>query len=414
MTFPERHAGVELGARQAGSRAVLSPPARMKIAFVVHDYHRAGGHSRYVAELATRFSKQHEVHVFANRIADDGASGIQFHKVPAWRANAFTTVLSFALPATLKLGWKIGSKIGWKVGRGFDVVHSQGFCGLLGNVFTAHICNRAWHLALRKQNGRTTMRESVFNAVASALEHFTYRFRRNSQVIAVSERVKRDLVQYYHCPAPIHVIYHGTDPELFSPQVRRHWRSEARAQFGVPENEFVFLYVGQLRKGARLSIQALAQVKQGVLLCVSASDAEEYKRFARECGQEHRVIFAGHTQRVEKAYAAADAFLLPTPYDSFAMVASEAMSCGLAVVVSREAGVSELIEHGVNGLLLDDVTSPEELARHMRSLVEDPQWSEELGCASRKTVEKLTWDAVAEETMRVYQDLLKEHGQNSG
>ena len=39
----------------------------MKIAFVVHDYHRAGGHSRYVVELAERFGREHEVHVFRLR-----------------------------------------------------------------------------------------------------------------------------------------------------------------------------------------------------------------------------------------------------------------------------------------------------------------------------------------------------------
>src|SRR5271170_8007913 len=109
----------------------LSTPAaargagRLKIAFLVHDYHRSGGHSRYVAELATRYAKEHEIHIFANRIVDDGTPGIQYHHVPAWRANAFTTVLSFALPASFQV-------------RGhFDIVHSQGFCGLPGNVFTA-------------------------------------------------------------------------------------------------------------------------------------------------------------------------------------------------------------------------------------------------------------------------------------
>jgi len=214
-------------------------------------------------------------------------------------------------------------------------------------------------------------------------------------------------VQYYHCPAPIHVIYHGTDTALFSPQVREHWRKQTRAQFGIPENEFVFLYVGHLRKGARLCIQALAQLDRGMLLCISATDSEEYKQFAKECGQEHRVIFAGHTKNIEKAYAAADAFLLPTPYDSFAMVAAEAMSCGLPVVVSREAGASELIENGTNGLLLNDVTNAEELASHMRSLLQDREWAEQLGRGGRETVEKLTWDTVAEQTMQVYEELLQ-------
>jgi UDP-glucose:(heptosyl)LPS alpha-1,3-glucosyltransferase len=367
----------------------------MRIAFVVHDYHRAGGHSRYVAELATRLCREHEVHVFANRIVEDGTPGIHFHKVPAWRTNALTTVLSFALPATLE------------VGGGFDIVHSQGFCGFLGNVFTAHMCNAAWYRALRNSQEGATLRESVFSIVASALEYWTYRFTGDSKVIAVSERVGRDLVRHYHCPADIRVIYHGTDIDLFSPRTRQALRPAARKQFGVPEQEFVFLYVGQLRKGARQCIQALAQVPEGLLLCVSPSDPAAYRRFAKQCGVEQRVIFAGHTKEVEKVYAAGDSLLLPTPFDTFALVVSEAMACGLPIVVSREAGVSELIEHGVNGLLLDDVTSSAELAGHMRRLQQDPEGTERLSRAGRETISRFTWDAVARQTLEVYDTLLE-------
>jgi UDP-glucose:(heptosyl)LPS alpha-1,3-glucosyltransferase len=367
----------------------------MRIAFVVHDYHRGGGHSRYVAELASRFSREHEVHVFANRIIDDGTPGIRFHKVPAWRANALTTVLSFALPAWLQ------------VGGGFDIVHSQGFCGFIGNVFTAHMCNAAWYQALRNSQEGATLRESVFSTMASALEHWTYRFAGRSKVIAVSARVGRDLVKYYHCPADIRVIYHGTDTGLFSPRTRQILRPAARQHYGIPDQEFVFLYVGQLRKGARQCIQALAQVPEGLLLCVSPSDPNPYRQFARECGVERRVIFAGHTKEVEKAYAAGDALLLPTPFDTFALVVSEAMACGLPVVVSREAGVSELIDHGVNGLLLDDVTSSAELAAYMLRLSQDAEGTERLSRAGQETIARFTWDEVAERTLEVYETLLE-------
>src|SRR5437870_1575205 len=220
----------------------------MKIAFVVHDYHRAGGHSRYVAELATRFAKEHEVHVFANRIERDGTASIRFHTVPAWRANALTTVLTFALPASLQIG------------RGFDIVHSQGFCAFRGNVFTGHICNRARYLAL-------------------------------------------------------------------------------------------------------------AQLHEGRLLFVSSTPAGAYQRMAEEAGLAGRTLFLGATNQIEKVYAAVDALLLPTSYDAFGMVVSEAMACGLPVVVSREAGAAELVQHRVNGLLLDDVTNVTELAGHMESLL---------------------------------------------
>jgi glycosyltransferase involved in cell wall biosynthesis len=374
---------------------------KMKIAFVVHDYHRSGGHSRYVAELATRYCGEHEVHVFANRIVDDGTPGIHFHHVPAWRANALTTVLSFALPVTMQIG------------GAFDIVHCQGFCGILGNVFTGHMCNEAWHVALERLGGGATTREAIFNAITGLLEHAMYRYARNSEVIAVSQRVERDLVQYYHCPAPIHVIYHGTDVALFSPQTRERLRDVARTEYGVPAGQFLFLYVGNLRKGAQKCMQALARLKDGMLLCVAATEQEPYRRFAEQYGVADRVIFARHTSQVEKAYAAGDAFLLPSPYDPFALVVSEAMGCGLPVVVSREAGVSELIQPGVNGLLLDDVTDDEELARHMRSLYDDPLWAQALGRAARRTIEELTWDRVAEQTLEVYRAQLNKQRRKS-
>jgi UDP-glucose:(heptosyl)LPS alpha-1,3-glucosyltransferase len=382
------HSGLTLDPAAAQSRR------RMKIAFVVHDYHRSGGHSRYVAELAVRYCREHEVHVFANRIVDEGVPGIHFHHVPAWRANALTTVLSFALPVT------------FQVGGDFDIVHCQGFCGILGNVFTGHMVNEAWHVALNKLGGGATARETVFNIITGAMEHAMYRYARNSEVIAVSQRVERDLIEYYHCPSPIHVIYHGTDVKLFSPETRARLRSQAKAEYDLPDGQFVFLYVGNLRKGAERCMQALARLEQGVLLCVSATAQEPYRRIAQECGVADRVIFAKHTSQVEKAYAAGDAFLLPTPYDPFALVVSEAMGCGLPVVVSREAGVAELIQPGVNGLLLEDVLSDEELARHMLSLSQDPAWAESLGRGARKTIEVLTWDVVAEQTLDVYRELL--------
>src|SRR6266478_4836535 len=66
----------------------------MKIAFVVHDYHRAGGHSRYVVELAERFGRDHEVHVFANTFSSDENTTVRFHHLPALRLTALTTILT--------------------------------------------------------------------------------------------------------------------------------------------------------------------------------------------------------------------------------------------------------------------------------------------------------------------------------
>lgn len=210
---------------------------------------------RYVHELAQRFSRDHEVHVFANRFESDDAENIRFHHVPAWRANTLTTVLSFAATSTLQIR------------GGFDVIHCQGFCGFYGDVFTAHICNRAWDLALRNLEGGVSLREAIFNRFASALEYRTYRRAQGCEVIAVSQRVAQDIQRFYRCPASMHVIYHGVDLEVFSPENRARLRSEVRRELGLGEEEFAFLYVGHLRKGARRCIQALSRIPSWPFVC---------------------------------------------------------------------------------------------------------------------------------------------------
>jgi len=368
----------------------------VKIAFVVHDYRRREGHSRYVVELATRFAKNHEVHVFANEIDPEGSENIQFHHVPAFRKSALTSILSFAVMATFRVQGE------------WDIIHNQGLCGWRGNVYTAHICNRAWHRALRSTLGRLTVREWVSGVTLSNLEHGFYRFAKRRHVIAVSQRIADDLRRCYHSRLPISVIHHGVDLTAFHPAVGNDARGRVRAELGIEERDFVFLFVGDMRKGGRQSIQALAKTPAAKLVFISRSAAEPYRLLASEQGVEERVRFLGAGPNIEKYYASADALLLPTHYDSFGMVVTEAMASGLAVIVSREAGASELIDPGRNGLLHQDFKDVEELSGKMRLLSEDRDLARKLGAAARRTTEAYGWDEIAKRTMQVYEQVLSQ------
>ncbi len=225
---------------------------------------------------------------------------------------------------------------------GFDIVHDQGLCCSRRHVITAHICNAAWS-ASRKS---ARWGERVFGATVARLEKWQYRRAGPARVIAVSQRVKADLARWYGFGDVSAVVYHGVDARVFSPANRELWRESMRAELGIPADAALFLFVGDLRKGAEDCIRALAS---GWLLCVGATPAEEYRAIARSLDREARVVFHGATDQIERYYAAADVFLLPTPYDAFGMVVLEAMAAGLPVIVSRQAGAGELIEHGVNG-----------------------------------------------------------------
>jgi UDP-glucose:(heptosyl)LPS alpha-1,3-glucosyltransferase len=368
----------------------------MRIALVVHDYERGFGHSRYVVELAERFREKHEVHVFADRIDRRGSEGLTFHHVPAVRTTALVSVLSFYASATLQLGR----------GRGFDIIHGQGLIAAQAHVLTAHICNRSWFQAQRALGYDYTPRQRIFENVLVPLEDRLYR-KSGATVIAISHRLEEELRTLHGCRAPIHVVPHGVDVERFHPSLRGQVRHEVRAQLGIRPEERCALYVGDLRKGAAVTVEALARVPDLSLDVVTRSDTASLRARVERLGLGARVRFHPPTATVERFYAAADLFVCPTPYDAFGMVVTEAMACGLPVIVSRAAGASELITHREEGLLLEDAGDIEGLAAGLRELAVDRDFAERLGRAARVRTETLTWDEVARRTLQVYEQVLE-------
>jgi UDP-glucose:(heptosyl)LPS alpha-1,3-glucosyltransferase len=344
----------------------------MKIAYLVHDYHRCGGHSRYVAELAERFSQEHEVHVFANTFWTAPDSRVIFHKVPAWRPNALALIFSFAFSSSRMID------------DTFDIVHDQGLCSFHKNVITAHICNKAW----AQSRPCAPWAERIFNSVISKLERWQYK-RSKARIVAVSQRVSRDLMRCYRVQSRVDVIHHGVDAQAF-----RAGPCEGKVK--------TFLFVGDFRKGVKACIRALSQLPTGTLRCVGSTPPGPYAAFAKELGVADRVEFSGPTRNIASQYRCADALLLPTPYDAFGMVVLEAMASGLPVIVSREAGAAELIQHGENGLILDRI---DELPHLMKQLQNDPALAAKLASRGRETALAHSWDEVARETMSIYREL---------
>ena len=368
----------------------------MRIAFVVHDYNRTFGHSRYVAELAERFSSDHEVHIFANTFAIEPPPGAIRHHVPALRMTALTTIFSFVLPA------------GLLVRGAFDVVHAQGVVLPRADLITVHVSNLRWLDGRRRQNGRLGWRDRLFAGLVVPLERHAYT-RRDTSIIAISSALQRDLEAQYGCTGPIHVIHHGVDRRQFHAGVRSQHRAAARAELGIAESEVVFLFVGDARKGAVQTMEALGKIP-GRLVIVTRSDHGPLKEAARAAGVETRVALAPPTDRIERFYGAADVFVLPTPYDAFGMVVTEAMACGLPVITTTAAGVSEVVADGRTGILLEDVADGEALANAMRRFAEDASFRRDAGAAAAQAMLDLSWDAVATRTMAVYQELVGGRG----
>ncbi len=128
------------------------------------------------------------------------------------------------------------------------------------------------------------------------------------------------------------------------------------------------------------------------ILVVGTDDRRPYQSLAQNSGIAAQLRFAAPSTDPMQFYAASDAYVGPSLEDSFGLPVAEAMACGLPVISSRHAGVSEFITDGANGFVLEDSSDSRGLAALVRRLVADPNLCRRLGESAVRATQSLTWD----------------------
>jgi D-inositol-3-phosphate glycosyltransferase len=125
-----------------------------------------------------------------------------------------------------------------------------------------------------------------------------------------------------------------------------------------------------------------------------------------ELGLSDRFRFIGSRPQRElpMLYSAADVVAVPSNYESFGLVAVEAMACGTPVVATRAGGLAFTVEEGVSGLLVPP-RSPGALAGALTAVLTDPDLRQTLAAGARPTAERFAWPAVAASILHVYERL---------
>jgi UDP-glucose:(heptosyl)LPS alpha-1,3-glucosyltransferase len=246
----------------------------------------------------------------------------------------------------------------------------------------------------------------LYYRLIEALERHVYR-RRDLPLAVISHKVASDLGKYYGRADGMAVVYSGLDIERFSPERRSRLRDEARSALGFRNDDFVLLLVGNDWKNKGLSCLLEAVIKtENPHLRVVVAGRDNLAPFAPVIARgklEGRVSFAPPRPDVEFYYAAADAYVGPSLEDAFAQPPAEAMACGLPAITTRMAGVSEIIHHGVDALILEDPTDAETLSGWIKRLSTDPAWCKQLGEAAARTARQYTWERNAEQMRDLFE-----------
>lgn len=173
-------------------------------------------------------------------------------------------------------------------------------------------------------------------------------------VTAVSEYLKNKTISVFGTQRPIEVIRNFVDTERFYPRDA----GDCRMRF-APEGEKVVAHLSNFRpvKNAPGVVHMFAQLRQRmpaklVMIGDGPQTAEAFA-LARSLGVADDVRFLGNREDVPDILCAADVFCLPSHYEAFGLAALEAMACGVPSVAARVGGVSELIEDGVTGFLVE-------------------------------------------------------------
>jgi D-inositol-3-phosphate glycosyltransferase len=227
-------------------------------------------------------------------------------------------------------------------------------------------------------------------------------------IIASSEHERNAMVDLYGASgADVHVTPPGIDLDLFRPIDRQ----AARATLGL-NGDRVVLAAGRIDpiKGFDTLLDAtalLGEREHTRLLLIGGKrgdpELDALASRARELGIGDRVTFVGAVPQrdLPTYYSAADVCVVPSHYESFGLVAAEALACGTPVVASKVGGLPSIVHDGENGLLVP-WRRPEAFAESIELVLRNQPLRRRLARTARQSVAHLSWEQTARGTIGIY------------
>jgi D-inositol-3-phosphate glycosyltransferase len=371
----------------------------------------------YVRELATALARSGvRCEVYTRRERQDQPSevwvepGFRAHHIDAGPTGPVPKELLPALVETWAGGVARSLSVLAGRGEGCDLLHGNYWLSAVAGhwlkhaldlplVCTFHTLDRV-KAEVGEDEAALTARRTAGEAAAIAC----------SDAVLASSRTEADqLVRLYGAdPARIEIIPPGIDRAIFGPGNQ----AQARRAVGLPSDAPLVLFVGRVQplKGLTVAVSALAKLARGAgrasgahLVVIGgpsgprgelelATALELCERYG--LGDRLTLLPPQPHELLSTYYRAADACLVPSRSESFGLVALEAAACGLPVVASAVGGLTQLVDHGRTGYLVeaDDIDG---FAHYLGELLEDRSLSRLLGAAAHRRSSNYTWPEAA-------------------
>jgi D-inositol-3-phosphate glycosyltransferase len=258
-----------------------------------------------------------------------------------------------------------------------------------------------------------------------------YRINGEKRVMQIADRIvaatpaeEKQLTSLYHVPSEkIVTIPPGVDTSRFYPISQ----DEAKEAINVACKNRLLLFVGRIEplKGLPNLIRALDMIRksgnpisQSYCLVVIGGEPDaspdtmpqemaHVKALCKELGVENLVVFLGKKSQetLPYYYSAADILIMPSYYESFGMVALEAMACGTPVIASQVGGLPFLVQNGITGYVVPG-GSAEALVEPLLKLMGNAEIRLKMGKQASIYALQYSWDLIAQRIAAVYRELI--------
>lgn len=372
----------------------------MRILIVTHVVRKNDGQGRVNYEIVlAALAAGHSVTLLAAEAAPELVQhpGVRFVRIAGSR-------LPTRLAQYQMFAWRCGAWI--RAHRqAFDVIHVNGFIAWArADVNAAHFVHDGWYRCgfypFRLLRSVYDAYQVIYTLLNIGCE--TWAFRHAEVIVPVSHAVAAEVRALGVGAARLQVIHNGVDVEEFAPG------APERARFGLPPGPFMLLFAGDLRmsrKNLDTVLRALVHTSADVHLAVAGIlHNSPYPALVASLGLTERVHFTDMVMDMPALMRSVDAFVFPSRYEPMGLVLLEALAAGLPVITVRTVGGAEVITPG-SGIVLDDPNDAFALAAAIERLASDRDYARRLGQAAREVAGTLSWQAMAERYLSLYEQV---------
>jgi glycosyltransferase involved in cell wall biosynthesis len=349
--------------------------ATSEVTIVAHDIGAVRGMERQISALvAGLLELGHKVTVIGRTCDLPPGAAVAFHRVRGPSRPFVVAYPWFMLAGSLAVRkWRRG------------IVQATGAIVLNRvDVIAVHYCHQVGNPTPSRATPIFRAQVKLAGALKRIGERLCFRPGRAEAFVCVSDGVADEIRRYYPAlSARVVTVHNGIDTALFAPGLREGDALALRSAHAIAPERLVAAFVASEweRKGLGPLIHALAVAREWDLVVAGGGDEAHYRSLAESLGVGGSVHWLGITRDVQLVYEMADAFVLPTSYESFSLVSFEAAANGLPILVTPVNGVRELIQDGHNGFLIS--REPSTIAVRLGELARDPELRRRLGSAAR-------------------------------